>query len=213
MHLIIDTSTEKGFAAIFNETKLLFSADIPYGLNNSKYLIPEIERGLNTLRLTSSDIKYVAVGIGPGSYTGIRVGVVVAKALSFALKIPLITFCSLESFLEKNDTAAIVDAKIGGFYIKKKFDSKPQIVELGRLLDVLKDVKVLVTPNASQLRIKIEKYYSDKWVILETGPHIDYINKYVLEKIKKADFSDINNVELLYLRKTQAEIERDKQSL
>ena len=121
LSLIIDTSTERGCAVFFDGHEILFQGNFPFGLNNSKYLLPEIERGFKILGRSPDDLDCVAVGIGPGSYTGIRVGVMVAKTLVFALNKPLITFCSLEAFLpaQKVPYAVILDAKIGGAYVWK----------------------------------------------------------------------------------------------
>lgn len=63
----------------------------------------------------------VLVGKGPGSYTGIRVGVSMAKALAFGWGVPLAGFCSLEAFLppEIGPFAVLFDARMGGIYCLK----------------------------------------------------------------------------------------------
>src|SRR5262249_52696695 len=119
--LIIETSTEQGCAAIVANGKVTFLAQIPTGLQNSTYLLPEIQRGLQLLDMDPQQLHSIAVGIGPGSYTGIRVGAIVAKTLSFALKKPLIGICSLKCFTPTLEGyfAVLIDAKIGGVYVLK----------------------------------------------------------------------------------------------
>ena len=87
--LLIDTATERGIVSIFDQETQLFHADLPYGLNNSKHLLPKIQEGLLSLGLEPKDLHCIACGTGPGSYTGMRVGAMTAKTLSFALEIPL----------------------------------------------------------------------------------------------------------------------------
>lgn len=213
LSLIIDTSTERECAAFFDGHEILFQGLFPFGLNSSKYLLPEIERGFNTLGKTAHDLDYVAVGIGPGSYTGIRVGAMVAKTLVYAVKKPLVTFCSLEAFLpsKTGSFAVLLDAKIGGAYVMKgvkgKAPQEPKILPLNDLGEYLSDVKILVTPNMSVIKQKIEDLYPDNtWIWEEKSPDILHLGHLTSDKFAKGDYSD--NVELLYLRKTQAEMEK-----
>lgn len=218
--LVIDTSTERGFAAFFNGHEAVFQGHFPFGLNNSKYLLPEIDRGFKTLGRTPQELDYIAVGIGPGSYTGIRVGVITAKTLVFALKKPLVAFCSLEAFIpsKEGSYAIILDAKIGGAYVLKgiahdkdfKTEEHPQIVPLSDLGAYLSDVDILVSPNMSVIKPKIEDLYPERaWVWEEWEPHALHLNHLTAAKFAKGEYSDGSHLELLYLRKTQAEIERN----
>ncbi|QLH35474.1 MAG: hypothetical protein HWD61_04415 [Parachlamydiaceae bacterium] len=86
-----------------NGRERIFQGDLPYGLNSSKYLLKEIERGLKILNKNLDGLKFIAVGIGPGSYTGIRMGVITAKTIAFSLKKDLVAFCSLEAFVSSQN--------------------------------------------------------------------------------------------------------------
>lgn len=208
--LIIDTSTEKGCLAFFDGQQVLFQGQFPFGLNHSKYLLSEMDRGLKNLGRSAQELDYIAVGIGPGSYTGMRVGVITAKSLVFALNKPLVTFCSLEAFLpkQKGTFAAILDAKIGGAYVLKDKDKQPQIISLSNLGAYLSDVKILVTPNMSVIKKKVEELYpKNSWVWEEGDPQPLHLCQLSAEKFARGDYSDGKHVELLYLRKTQAELE------
>ena len=57
--------------------------------NHAQHLLPEIDELLNEAGITLSDLKNIEVNVGPGSFTGTRVGVSVANALGFALSLPV----------------------------------------------------------------------------------------------------------------------------
>src|SRR5438046_3004399 len=119
--LLIETSTERSILSLFRGTVLLFHAALPFGYNGSTHLMPTIEQALAESKISVSQIQLIAACSGPGSYTGMRVGAVVGKTLSYTLKIPLVGFCSLEGFIPaiSGPFAALIDEKIGCVYLMK----------------------------------------------------------------------------------------------
>jgi tRNA threonylcarbamoyl adenosine modification protein YeaZ len=109
--LIIDTSTDRSLIAISEQKKILISQDQVHGNQLSKNLFPSITRLLNECNILIKNFNYIAAGIGPGSYTGTRMGASVAKGLAFALNIPLIGFCSLQAFLPTRQGSFTILAK------------------------------------------------------------------------------------------------------
>lgn len=217
--LLIDTATEFGVVALFDADRILYKAIIPIGLNNSKILLQEIDQGLKALLINPKELKYIAVGAGPGSYTGIRVGVVVAKAFAYVGKLPLVSISSLDGFVPPNDGpfTAIIDAKISGAYVlfgqrtngRVVYTSKPAARPLESLHDDLKAHPTLVSPNSSSLKAKLYKLYPDlhlQWI--DTPPDIAQMVHVARTNFDDGLFSKEGNVDILYLRKTQAEIER-----
>ena len=91
MILLIDTSQEQGIVAIAREGKVLQSENNGIGKEHASWLHPAIGRILAKEKITVRDLEAVAVVAGPGSYTGLRVGMAAAKGFCYALKIPLIT--------------------------------------------------------------------------------------------------------------------------
>lgn len=219
--LIIETSTERGVVAISDNTTPLFHSELPYGYNNSKFLLPTLEQGLKEAKLNLNQIELIAVGIGPGSYTGIRIGVVVAKTLAFAGKLPLVGVCSLEGFIPNCDGpfAAVIDAKIGGLYVLKgeksgdriEYRSQPEVCELEKAGELLSEVKTLVTPCSSRIKPLLEsRYPKGTWEWQESAPSIIQLSKAALNKFNRGEASYDTHLDILYLRKTQAEIEKRK---
>ncbi len=106
--LIIESSTEKGCLILAEDDQVLASMRLEGG--------PELSRkiALEVKNLLSHQVPgLVAVGMGPGSYTGIRVGVALAKGLAFGWKVPCLGFCSLKAF---GEPPVLVDARQGGIY-------------------------------------------------------------------------------------------------
>lgn len=91
MILLIDTSQQTGTVALSEEGVVLFSEENKIARDHAAWLHTAIERILDQAKLTVRDIEAVAVVAGPGSYTGLRVGMAAAKGFCYALKIPLIT--------------------------------------------------------------------------------------------------------------------------
>ncbi|MEM1283669.1 MAG: tRNA (adenosine(37)-N6)-threonylcarbamoyltransferase complex dimerization subunit type 1 TsaB [Chlamydiota bacterium] len=220
--LLIDTCTEHGVIVFFSGTTPRYEGTIPKGLHNSKYMIVEIDKGLKKLSLEVKDLDFIAVTIGPGSYTGIRVGVIAAKTLSYAADIPIITLCSLDGYTpnQDGDFISIIDAKIsGGYYrVGKKTEEKiewktePAVCELEKL-PALQKIHHLVTPNKQLLEKKLAKIYPETvFVWEEIPPGVNQFIRIANEKFQAGKVESSTEFELMYLRKTQAEIERDEKN-
>src|SRR5579872_493756 len=113
--LILETSSEKGCLILAEEENPIAAQALSGGPELSKQLGAETD---SLLKRHDFKPELVAVGTGPGSYTGIRVGAALAKALSYGWQVPLIGFCSLKGFAPPIDGpfAVLADAKMGGLY-------------------------------------------------------------------------------------------------
>jgi tRNA threonylcarbamoyladenosine biosynthesis protein TsaB len=87
--LIIDTTGSQAFIGLAKNGQLLSKMIISEGRQLSKFLLPSIQSILQ-----ASTPTFVAIGTGPGSFTGSRVGGIVAQSLSYGWNIPLISFSS-----------------------------------------------------------------------------------------------------------------------
>ena len=106
--LHIETSTEVCSVSIAKDGVTLYEKESAGGLNHAELLTVFIEDLFRENGITSKDLDAVAVSKGPGSYTGLRIGVSVAKGMCYALKIPLISVGSLEALV----SGAITDQTI-----------------------------------------------------------------------------------------------------
>jgi len=94
--LNIHTTTEQAIINICNEKEVIATDINTDSKEHAKFLHIAIQKILKKSQLQINDLKAIGVTNGPGSYTGIRVGLATAKGLCFSLKIPLITCNTLE---------------------------------------------------------------------------------------------------------------------
>lgn len=94
--LNIETSTTLCSVSIAKEGKVLASKEVNDGYTHAENLHVFIEEVLAKAGVSAKDLNAVAVGSGPGSYTGLRIGVSAAKGLAYALQIPLIAINTLQ---------------------------------------------------------------------------------------------------------------------
>ena len=95
--LNIETSTTLCSVSIAKEGKIIAVKEINEGYTHAENLHVFIEEVLKKSDNTPKDLNAIAVGGGPGSYTGLRIGVSAAKGLAFALQIPLIAINTLQT--------------------------------------------------------------------------------------------------------------------
>ncbi len=126
--LSIETSTKYSVVAISDEGGLIYGVRRLFEKRSSEGLTVLIKHCLKKARLDLRDIGYFGVGCGPGSFTGLRIGVSFVKGLSFALKKRCIAFSSLDSIAfnppagltkasrEKAGLRVIVDARRSNVY-------------------------------------------------------------------------------------------------
>ena len=96
--LNIETSTKACSAALFNSGKLIsFKQSNTANFSHSEKLLNFISELINSSKISLSDLNAVAVSMGPGSYTGLRIGVSTAKGLCYGLDIPLISVSTLKA--------------------------------------------------------------------------------------------------------------------
>lgn len=219
LSLLIDTSTERGIAAIFDGLTPLVNIELPYGYNSSGHLMPALERSLKQSGLSLNQLAFVGVGVGPGSYTGIRIGAIVGKSIAYARKIPLVGVCSLQSYVPNADGAyaVMIDAKISGVYLLRGRLERGEVVDLHEprvcalqaVTDSLDGVTTIVSPNSARIQSELSLLSPGlNWQ--DKTPCATQMARSALAKFRRGEFSTDGRLELQYLRKTQAEIERGK---
>ena len=159
--LAIETTGPKASVAIINDEGTIEEEVSIQKLNHLQNLMPMIDVLLKKCRLTINDMSYIAVSEGPGSFTGIRIGVASARALAQALAIDTISVPTLKSFAfnvpdYKGIICPIFDARrsqvYGAAYKWMDSDAIQELVagnayDLKELLEKLEEIKIPEAKN------------------------------------------------------------------
>jgi tRNA threonylcarbamoyladenosine biosynthesis protein TsaB len=135
--LLLDTSTKEGLIGLAQDGELLVEHRFEGGKNLTALLFPLLEK-----ICPIQEITYIAVGIGPGSYIGMRTAATIAKSLAYARNLPLLPFYSPFAFLPnglEGKFAFIGDAKLSQYFLLEgqvqigkpiERPAKPQLIDL-----------------------------------------------------------------------------------
>lgn len=220
--LSLDTATRFFCLGIADSDKA-YECNLDLGTKHSSLIIPIIKRTLDALGWRLEDIDYFACGRGPGSFTGIRVGLAAIKGLSWALKKPVVGISTLD-ILARNAlpcqaaVVPLIDAKRNLVYCSVY---KPQGAKLKRIKpymllsmeEVFKKIKgkAVFLGDAAVL-------YREK--IMLNMPAADILDKdyrypcarniiaLALEKIKEKKISDAFGIKPIYLYPKECQIRR-----
>ena len=88
--LAIDTATQVSSVAVADENRLLAELTMQARLTHSETLMPHIQQVLRMASMPKEQLDGIAVSIGPGSFTGLRIGLAAAKAMAYALDLPIV---------------------------------------------------------------------------------------------------------------------------
>lgn len=225
--LAIDTSSKICSVAILEDNELIMEKHIDDGTTHSEKLMPMINNILDECNLTLSNLDLLACSIGPGSFTGVRIGVSTVKAFCDVTNIPIASVSSLEglaynclnSNYKETLICSLIDAKNDNVYcgiFKKEKNSFIQQEDL-------------CTKNINDILNILEKYSSSS--ILFVGDGAIYHKYTICQRLSKTTFIEkilnnqsatsigkagyykykngligtSNSISPLYLRKSQAE--------
>lgn len=102
-YLYIDTSSSYLYTAIVENEKLISEIKEEFGQSLSEVALPKIASMFEKTNLEAKDINKIIVVDGPGSFTGIRIGITIAKVYAWSLNIPITTITSLEAMALSSD--------------------------------------------------------------------------------------------------------------
>lgn len=146
-YLYIDTSSSYLYSAIVEDDQLLAEIQEEYGQSLSEITLPKISFLFQQAKLSPKDIDKIIVVNGPGSFTGIRIGLTIAKVYAWSLQIPITTIYSLEAMALSSDKKTIHIPLINarrGYVFAAIYDEnqnvilKPQYILLQELQDYWK---------------------------------------------------------------------------
>ena len=98
--LAFDSTAKAASVAVCDGEKLLALYNIDNGLTQSELLLPMAENMLKSLNLTFGDVELLACAVGPGSFTGVRIGVALVKGIAFGKGIPCVEVSTLDELAE-----------------------------------------------------------------------------------------------------------------
>jgi len=133
--LAFDTSTEKFSISILKNNKVVLNLSKILNRTYSKFLIPMLKDSLEQSRLDIKKINSILISLGPGSFTGIRIGIAAAKGLGITHKINILGYNnmdilvnSIDSDIKGKKVVAIIKSKKNNYYFQL-FDSKKEPIK------------------------------------------------------------------------------------
>ena len=197
-------------------------------LNSENYSHAEklhvfIEEVMHEANLKMQHLKAIAVSKGPGSYTGLRIGVSAAKGLCYALDVPLISVSTLKSMASQlkgvNDNAAIIpvlDARrmevysaVFDYHLNQVRETKAEIIDEQSFQAYIGSTSVHFLGSGAE---KIKGFFNSNNLIfhLDIVPSAKEMATISFDKFKKKDFEDVAYFEPYYLKDFVLQTKRDK---
>jgi tRNA threonylcarbamoyladenosine biosynthesis protein TsaB len=183
--LILDTSTQKALVGLAEGSTLTQAKELEAGRSLSSGLFPAIEP-------LCKGIDYIAVGVGPGSYMGVRTGATVAKLLAFSLDIPLVEFSSILVSIPPDQSTPFLfvgDAKMGEEFLisgevlegQVTSLSSPQIIPAGTAVKHQSTSQALIYPKLG-------------------SPHLGWALNHTLDALSQKKTTSPESLSLSYVR-------------
>lgn len=222
--LAIDTATKIGSVALYDDkTGVIGEINLYVKVNHSNVIMDAVDSLFKLSGLTIKDVDRIAVTIGPGSFTGIRIGTAIAKGLAYSLKKPIVGINELDVLAHMGENrediiVPLIDARKERVYFSKYRyidnillrEEEYKDGELREILDDLKGKKVTFIGDGAIVNEKLineilEKDYtifskansiSRAGVAAQISLHLPEDNLYTLEP--------------LYVNKSQAEREKEE---
>ncbi len=210
--LNIETSTKNCSVSIAKNGKTLAIKELNDGkYSHSEKLTSFVEDVIQSAEIKFSDLNAIAISKGPGSYTGLRIGVSTAKGLCFALDIPLISVNTLKSLsasisVKNGCVIPLLDARRMEVY-SSVFDTrnnvvrgtKAEIITENSFSNYLKNGEVVFLGDGAEKCKKII-VHNNATFIDDRFPSAKEMEKLSFEKYKINDFEDVAYFEPYYLK-------------
>lgn len=217
--LAFDTSTSYESIALSHNGQIIADVTQNAKRTHSERLLPTVENLLAQTDMKLEDISEIAVSIGPGSFTGLRIGLSTAKGLCFGLKIPLYVTSTLRSLANNasevsSHICALMDAGRSEFYYAVFSPDlaeihKPSFAKIEQIMQFTNTETLFIGPVSSKIKHKI----LDAENGLNFARAIDCYPKAtslidIIENKKGCETyeaDDIAKIEPLYIRRSAAE--------
>ena len=120
--LALDSATKVCSTALLRDTTVLAAYDVNVGLTHSEGLMPQLDQLFVRTGIKKTDVDKIAVSIGPGSFTGLRIGLASAEAMAYAWNCAICGVNTLKALtynlpVEETILAPVLDAQKGNYYL------------------------------------------------------------------------------------------------
>ena len=224
----IDTSSNASSVAVIEDNKLICEYTVNTKTTHSQKLMPMIENMLSMSEVNIKDIDAIAICIGPGSFTGLRICMATAKAIAHVNNLPIIGVNSLEILASNMNLCdkkicSILDAQRNQVYTGKyKFENdrvveiQPiDVIEIEKLLEeILNDNEdwIMVGEAVYKYEEKIKEIKNIK--IPAPSNNVTKASSLCSVAIRKynenVDVHNCYNINPMYIRKSQAEVQYEE---
>lgn len=222
--LAIDTSGQNCSVAIIDEEKVICDFNLSIGTTHSESLLPMIDEVCKTSKIDLSEVDVLACGIGPGSFTGLRIGIATIKGFALAQNKNVIGVPTLDALAYNIANfdgliCSVLDARNNNVYAGiYKYENDKVILQddyitenLDTLIDILKskNEKVMfVGDGAVSFKEKLKEALNEK--ALFAPLHLNNqlsssVAKAALDRALVNDFDNSDTLNPMYLKKSQAE--------
>lgn len=223
--LALDTSTLMTTCAVLDEEKILGEYSLNGDMSHSEKLVPMIKEVLDSIHLKIEDIDLYGVSTGPGSFTGLRIGVTTVKSFAHLFQKPLVGISTLEGLaynLPYNEIVVpMIDARRNrvytGIYTWKEGRlttlMEPMAIDIDELIDYLYENynEIVVNGNGATLyKEKIKERLKDSAsfsTINQNSCRASSIGELALLKYKAGYKDDYFDLVPEYIRESQAQRE------
>ncbi len=215
MILCLETATPSCSVALVHNGEVLAYEEDPKGQNHSEKITLFIDSVMKKAGISYNQLDAVAVSMGPGSYTGLRIGVSTAKGICYAVYKPLIAVETLEAmayggkqFLQ-NETALIpmIDARRMEVYcaifdenINKIRDTEAVIIDENSFADLKKDHNLYLFGDGADKCAELFANDDKITVIKDFYCSAKYMSVIAQQKLDNKDFVDVAYFEPFYLK-------------
>lgn len=199
--LYIDTSSSTLYTGLVKDESLLIEVQEKLEKNLSTYTLSKIDEMFLKVQLSPKDIDQIIVVNGPGSFTGIRIGITIAKTYAWALKKKITTITSLEAMAVSTDIGQfkvpMIDAR-RGYVFAGIYDEKNELILKNQYLKLDTLITAVQSLNAPYQLI------SNDHLDIDTIPYVPNILK-IVSTFKNKTSLHPHAVNPEYLKKTEAE--------
>jgi tRNA threonylcarbamoyladenosine biosynthesis protein TsaB len=224
----IETSTPQASVAIGSEQGVVASALVSRGASYNEFLLPAIRFCLEESGLGYRNLGGIAVSLGPGLFSGMRVGVATAKALAQTLSIPIVGMASLDLLAydvrySSKTILATLDARRGQIFHASYRSSPGGIQRMSRyLVERPEQLAIGLTSRPEEVLLVgsggllYREVFQDLGSVVELGtsshafPNAGSLVELALPRMFREDFDSLYDLKPLYLRHSAKRIQWDR---